>query len=91
MTGLQRLRGQLCVLIIQRCDVMELDDIIVRCGGDNSTSLAWSCLRELDFSHNRLRKLGDSLVSACMAGQLGASLIPRPHPQLPRSAKVHVV
>ena len=61
--GLQRLRGQLHVLIIQRCDVAELDDVIVRCGGDNSTSLAWSSLQELDLSNNLIRKLGDSLVS----------------------------
>ena len=68
MIGLQRLRGQLHILIIQRCEVAELDDVIVRCGGDNSTSLAWSSLRELDLSNNHIRKLGDSLVSVKMVG-----------------------
>ena len=65
VTGLQRLRGQLGVLVVQRCEVTELDDVVVRCGGDNSTSLAWTGLRELDLTHNRLRRLGDSLVRSC--------------------------
>ena len=51
------------MLVVERCEVNELDDVIIRCGGDNSTSLAWGSLKELDISYNLITKLGDSLVS----------------------------
>lgn len=72
VTGLQRLRGQLKTLVVQRCHMgvgMEtrllenIEDVIVRCCGDESTSFAWNSLKELDLSSNSIRKLGDSLVS----------------------------
>ena len=61
VTGLQRVRGQLRTLVVQRCHVETLDDIVVRCGGDDSTSFAWSSLRELDLANNSITELGDSL------------------------------
>jgi len=61
VTGLQRLRNQLKILVIQRCHVEAIDDVIVKCGGDDSTSFAWTNLRELDLSHNTIAQLGDSL------------------------------
>ena len=51
------------MLIVQRCEVEDLEDLIVRCGRDNSTSLAWGSLVELDLSNNVVTKLGNSLVS----------------------------
>lgn len=72
VTGLQRLRGQLKTLVVQRCHVDvsmntrlldNIDDVIVHCCGDESTSFAWNSLKELDLSNNAITKLGDSLVS----------------------------
>ena len=68
LTGLQRLRGQLKLFVVQRSEVNDLDDVIIRCGGDNSTSLAWNSLKELDVSYNSITKLGDSLVSCGREG-----------------------
>ena len=62
LVGLQRLRGQLRVLIVQRCELEDLEDLIVRCGQDNSTTLAWGSLKELDLSNNLVTRLGKSLV-----------------------------
>jgi hypothetical protein len=72
VTGLQRLRGQLKTLVVQRCHVGvemntrlldNIEDVVVRCCGDESTSFAWNSLKELDLSSNSISKLGDSLVS----------------------------
>ena len=72
VTGLQRLRGQLKMLVVQRCHVGvemntrlldNIEDVVVRCCGDESTSFAWNSLKELDLSNNSISKLGDSLVS----------------------------
>ena len=71
VTGLQRLRGQLKTLVVQRCHVGaemntrlldNIEQVVVRCCGDESTSFAWNSLRELDLSNNSIMKLGDSLV-----------------------------
>ena len=66
VTGLQRLRGQLQSLAVQRCQVGSLEDVIVRCGGDDSASFAWNSLKELDLSNNSITSLGDCLV--CWVG-----------------------
>ena len=63
VVGLQRLRIQLRVLILHRCDLEDLEELVVRCGADNSTTQAWTTLREMDISNNRITKLGNSLVS----------------------------
>ena len=40
-----------------------IEDVVVRCCGDESTSFAWNSLKELDLSNNSISRLGDSLVS----------------------------
>ena len=39
-----------------------MEEVIVRCGADDSASFSWASLREVDFSHNSISQLGDSLV-----------------------------
>ena len=62
ITGLSRLRSQIRTLVIQRCGVESVEDVIVKCGGDDSAPFAWVSLREIDFSHNTVGQLGESLV-----------------------------
>ena len=73
VTGLQRLRGQLKTLVVQRCHVGvemntrlldNIEEVVVKCCGDESTSFAWNSLKELDLSNNSISKLGDSLVNS---------------------------
>ena len=71
VTGLQRLRGQLKTLVIHRSQVECLEDVIIRCGGDDSTSFAWSSLRELDLCNNSITEIGDSLVRSSVVPTRG--------------------
>ena len=61
--------------VIQRCHVEAIDDVIVKCGGDDSTSFAWTNLRELDLSHNTIAQLGDSLVNELLRVMCGGGLM----------------
>jgi hypothetical protein len=62
LSGLSRLRSQLRTLVIQRCGVTTMEEVIVKCGADDSAPFSWASLREIDFSHNSINQLGDSLV-----------------------------
>ena len=62
LSGLSRLRSQLRSLVVQRCGVTTMEEVIIRCGADDSASFSWASLREMDFSHNSINQLGDSLV-----------------------------
>ena len=66
------MRGQLKTLVVQRCHVGvemntrlldNIEEVVVKCCGDESTSFAWNSLKELDLSNNSISKLGDSLVN----------------------------
>ena len=62
ITGLSHMRSQIRSLVIQRCELQSMDDIIIKCGGDDSASFSWASLKEIDFSHNTVSQLGESLV-----------------------------
>jgi hypothetical protein len=61
VTGLSRLRSQIRSLVVQRCGLQALEEVIVRCGGDDAASFSWASLKEVNFSHNSVSQLGDSL------------------------------
>ncbi|XP_069121342.1 serine/threonine-protein kinase 11-interacting protein-like [Argopecten irradians] len=58
--GLQKLRGQLKVLIVARC-LQNLEDLLETCGGDQSAPMSWPQLTSLYVSSNGLSKLDNSL------------------------------
>ncbi|OWF48594.1 serine/threonine-protein kinase 11-interacting protein-like isoform X2 [Mizuhopecten yessoensis] len=58
--GLQKLRGQLKVLIVARC-LQNLEDLLETCGGDQSAPLSWPQLTSLYVSCNGLPRLDNSL------------------------------
>ena len=62
VTGLSRLRPQIRLLVIQRSGLQSLEEVLDKCGGDNSAPFSWASLKEVDFSHNAIRQLGPSLV-----------------------------
>ncbi|XP_043947528.1 serine/threonine-protein kinase 11-interacting protein isoform X4 [Drosophila biarmipes] len=63
VVGIQPLRGQLQHLICVR-SLTCLDDIIIRCGGDNSNGFVWNELQSADFSYNNLRSVDSALEFA---------------------------
>ncbi|XP_060084955.1 serine/threonine-protein kinase 11-interacting protein-like, partial [Ylistrum balloti] len=58
--GLQKLRGQLKVLIVARC-LQNLEDLLETCGGDQSAPISWPQLTSLYVSCNGLPRLDNSL------------------------------
>ncbi|XP_037731171.1 serine/threonine-protein kinase 11-interacting protein-like isoform X2 [Drosophila subpulchrella] len=63
VVGIQPLRGQLQHLICVR-SLTCVDDIIIRCGGDNSNGFVWNELQSADFSYNSLRSVDTALEFA---------------------------
>ncbi|KAM4025240.1 serine/threonine-protein kinase 11-interacting protein isoform 2-T2 [Anomaloglossus baeobatrachus] len=60
LRGLRGVYSQLEVLICSRC-VSSLEEVISLCGGDLSSALPWLELHTLDFSHNKIHNLDQSL------------------------------
>ncbi|XP_069588932.1 serine/threonine-protein kinase 11-interacting protein isoform X3 [Ranitomeya imitator] len=60
LRGLRGVYSQLEILICSRC-VSSLEEVISLCGGDLSSALPWLELHTLDFSHNRIHSLDQSL------------------------------
>ncbi|XP_017099234.2 serine/threonine-protein kinase 11-interacting protein isoform X1 [Drosophila bipectinata] len=63
VVGIQALRGQLQHLICVK-SLNCVDDIITRCGGDNSNGFVWNELQSADFSYNNLRSVDTALEFA---------------------------
>ncbi|XP_017063010.2 serine/threonine-protein kinase 11-interacting protein isoform X2 [Drosophila eugracilis] len=63
VVGIQPLRGQLQHLICVR-SLNCVDEIITRCGGDNSNGFVWNELQTADFSYNSLRSVDSALEFA---------------------------
>ncbi|KAH8307860.1 hypothetical protein KR059_001139 [Drosophila kikkawai] len=63
VVGIQPLRGQLQHLICIK-SLTSVDDIITRCGGDNSNGFVWNELQSADFSYNSLRSVDTALEFA---------------------------
>ncbi|XP_017120519.1 serine/threonine-protein kinase 11-interacting protein isoform X1 [Drosophila elegans] len=63
VVGIQPLRGQLQHLICVK-SLTSVDDIITRCGGDNSNGFVWNELQTADFSYNSLRSVDSALEFA---------------------------
>ncbi|XP_063216665.1 serine/threonine-protein kinase 11-interacting protein isoform X2 [Bacillus rossius redtenbacheri] len=63
VTGLQELRPQLHAIVCVQC-VHRLEELLSRCGGDQSGDSAWDELREAVFSYNSLTSLDSSLSLA---------------------------
>lgn len=63
VVGIQPLRGQLQHLICIK-SLASVDDIITRCGGDNSNGFVWNELQSADFSYNSLRSVDTALEFA---------------------------
>ncbi|EDV57921.2 uncharacterized protein Dere_GG25106, isoform B [Drosophila erecta] len=63
VVGIQPLRGQLQHLICVK-SITSVDDIITRCGGDNSNGFVWNELKAADFSYNSLRSVDTALEFA---------------------------
>lgn len=61
--GMQRLRGQLQHVICVK-SIKAVDDIITKCGGDNSNGFVWNELKIADFSYNNLKRVDTSLEFA---------------------------
>ncbi|KAH8413939.1 hypothetical protein KR009_000637 [Drosophila setifemur] len=61
--GIQPLRGQLQHLICVK-SLASVDDIIARCGGDNSNGFVWNELHSADFSYNSLHRVDTALEFA---------------------------
>ena len=64
------MRSQIRSLVVQRCSLQSMDDVIIKCGGDDSTSFSWASLKEIDFSHNTVSQLGESLVRRSLMNNL---------------------
>ncbi|XP_073503396.1 serine/threonine-protein kinase 11-interacting protein [Phyllobates terribilis] len=60
LRGLRGVYSQLEILICSHC-VSSLEEVISLCGGDLSSALPWLELHTLDFSHNRIHSLDQSL------------------------------
>ncbi|XP_017153705.1 serine/threonine-protein kinase 11-interacting protein isoform X1 [Drosophila miranda] len=63
VVGIQPFRGQLQHLICVK-SLASVDDIITRCGGDNSNGFVWNELQTADFSYNSLRSVDTALEFA---------------------------
>ncbi|KRJ98067.1 serine/threonine-protein kinase 11-interacting protein isoform X1 [Drosophila yakuba] len=63
VVGIQPLRGQLQHLICVK-SITSVDDVITRCGGDNSNGFVWNELKTADFSYNSLRSVDTALEFA---------------------------
>lgn len=63
VVGIQALRSQLKHLICVK-SLSSVDDIITRCGGDNSNGFVWNELQSADFSYNNLRGIDTALEFA---------------------------
>uniref|UniRef100_A0A6P4EPI0 Serine/threonine-protein kinase 11-interacting protein n=1 Tax=Drosophila rhopaloa TaxID=1041015 RepID=A0A6P4EPI0_DRORH len=63
VVGIQPLRSQLQHLICVK-SLTSVDDIITRCGGDNSNGFVWNELQTADFSYNSLRSVDTALEFA---------------------------
>ncbi|XP_017041284.1 serine/threonine-protein kinase 11-interacting protein isoform X2 [Drosophila ficusphila] len=63
VVGIQPLRSQLQHLICVK-SLTSVDDIITRCGGDNSNGFVWNELQSADFSYNSLRSVDSALEFA---------------------------
>ncbi|XP_070070696.1 serine/threonine-protein kinase 11-interacting protein isoform X2 [Drosophila takahashii] len=63
VVGILPLRAQLQHLICVR-SLTSVDDIIIRCGGDNSNGFVWNELQTADFSYNSLRSVDSALEFA---------------------------
>lgn len=63
VVGIQALRVQLQHLICVK-SLSCVDDIITRCGGDNSNGFVWNELQWADFSYNNLRSVDTALEFA---------------------------
>ncbi|XP_036345886.1 uncharacterized protein LOC118755144 isoform X2 [Rhagoletis pomonella] len=61
--GIQRLRAQLQQLICVK-SLANVEDIITRCGGDNSNGFVWNELKIADFSYNSLQRIDGALEFA---------------------------
>lgn len=60
VTGLRKLRSQLKEVICNRC-LESVQDLILRCGGDNTTGHFWSQLTSANFANNSLQIIDNSL------------------------------
>ncbi|ALC38352.1 CG9044 [Drosophila busckii] len=63
VVGIQALRSQLQQLICIK-SLRNVEDIITRCGGDNSNGFVWNELQLADFSYNSLRSVDTALEFA---------------------------
>ncbi|XP_034474830.1 serine/threonine-protein kinase 11-interacting protein isoform X2 [Drosophila innubila] len=63
VVGIQALRSQLQHLICVK-SLSSVEDIITRCGGDNSNGFVWNELQSADFSYNNLRGIDTALEFA---------------------------
>uniref|UniRef100_A0A0A1X2V1 Serine/threonine-protein kinase 11-interacting protein n=2 Tax=Zeugodacus cucurbitae TaxID=28588 RepID=A0A0A1X2V1_ZEUCU len=63
VVGIQRLRAQLQQLICVK-SLTSVEDIITRCGGDNSNGFVWNELKIADFSYNNLQRVDAALEFA---------------------------
>ncbi|XP_053961303.1 uncharacterized protein LOC128865206 isoform X1 [Anastrepha ludens] len=63
VVGIQRLRAQLQQLICMK-SLSSVEDIITRCGGDNSNGFVWNELKIADFSYNSLQRIDGALEFA---------------------------
>ncbi|CAD6996823.1 unnamed protein product [Ceratitis capitata] len=63
VVGIQRLRAQLQQLICVK-SLTGVEDVITRCGGDNSNGFVWNELKIADFSYNNLQRIDNALEFA---------------------------
>lgn len=63
VVGIQALRSQLQQVICIK-SLNSVEDIITRCGGDNSNGFVWNELQTADFSYNSLRCVDTALEFA---------------------------
>nr|XP_014090536.2 uncharacterized protein LOC106617692 isoform X3 [Bactrocera oleae] len=63
VVGIQRLRAQLQQLICVK-SLTDVEDVITRCGGDNSNGFVWNELKIADFSYNNLQRIDSALEFA---------------------------
>lgn len=63
VVGIQALRSQLQQVICVK-SINSVEDIITRCGGDNSNGFVWNELQTADFSYNSLHRVDTALEFA---------------------------
>ncbi|XP_039948966.1 uncharacterized protein LOC120767218 isoform X2 [Bactrocera tryoni] len=63
VVGIQRLRAQLQQLICVK-SLTGVEDVITKCGGDNSNGFVWNELKIADFSYNNLQRVDSALEFA---------------------------